>query len=61
MLFSIIFGLYTKMEEMKQSQNHGFKFEGMVRENVFDLQPNSNDTNIHDIPCRENKFTPLKI
>ncbi len=46
------------MEEMKQSQNHGFKFEGMVREKVFDLPPNSNDTNIHDIPCRENKFNP---
>jgi hypothetical protein len=27
MLFSIIFGLYTKMEEMKQSQNHGLNLK----------------------------------
>jgi hypothetical protein len=46
------------MKENKQSQNHGFKFEAMIREKVFDLQPNSNDTNIHDIPCQDNKFNP---
>ena len=44
------------MEEIKQRQNHGFKFEGMIREKVFGLQANNNDTNIHDIPCNENKF-----
>ena len=39
-----------------QSQSHGFIFENEIRKKVFELQEESNDTNIHDIPCSKNKF-----
>lgn len=40
------------MEQSKegQSQKHGFDFENSIRKNVFKLEHESNDTNIHDIP-----------
>lgn len=40
---------------MPQSQNHGFIWENHVR-GVFGLEAVSNDRNIHDIPCNNNKF-----
>jgi len=43
-------------EETKQSQKHGFTFENEIREKVFNLSQESNDRNIHDIPCEKNKF-----
>lgn len=43
-------------ECLTQSQKHGFIFENMIREKVFDLKNNKNDTKTHDIQCAENKF-----
>ena len=40
---------------MGQSQKHGFTFENEVRK-IFGLKPESNDRNVHDIPCSLNKF-----
>jgi len=42
---------------MGQSQKHGFTFENEVRK-IFGLKPESNDRNVHDIPCNLNKFNP---
>ena len=42
---------------MGQSQKHGFTFENEVRK-IFGLKPESNDRNVHDIPCSLNKFNP---
>ena len=38
-----------------QSQAHGFTWENDVRR-VFGLGEESNNTDIHDIPCEKNKF-----
>lgn len=39
-----------------QSQIHGFTFENSIRENVFNLPSESNNTDIHDIPKNKNIF-----
>lgn len=39
-----------------QSQKHGFDFENEIRTKVFDLKPETNNTDIHDIPHTQNKF-----
>ena len=39
-----------------QSQKHGFIWENNIRETVFLLSSETNDTNIHDIPCDQNPF-----
>ncbi len=39
-----------------QSQKHGFDFENEIRTKVFNLNPQINDKNIHDIPAKDNKF-----
>jgi hypothetical protein len=39
-----------------QSQSHGFLFENEIRKLIFELPVETNDTNIHDIPCHKNKF-----
>ena len=39
-----------------QSQKHGFDFENEIRTKVFDLKPETNNTDIHDIPHEQNKF-----
>lgn len=39
-----------------QSQKHGFTFENNIRENVFNLPKEKNDTKTHDIPKKKNKF-----
>ena len=41
---------------MPQSQEHGFQWENFIRVMVFGLISVLNDTNIHDIPCENNKF-----
>jgi hypothetical protein len=44
----------TKRTMSTQSQHHGFKFENVIRKNVFKLDNQCNDTNIHDIPFDKN-------
>jgi len=39
-----------------QSQKHGFVFENSIREKVFDLPGEKNNTMIHDIPKDKNKY-----
>jgi hypothetical protein len=39
-----------------QSQKHGFVFENSVRSDVFNLSPDVNNTDIHDIPKHINHF-----
>lgn len=39
---------------MLQSQNHGFIYENEIRQKVFHLQMETNNTNIHDIPHDQN-------
>ena len=39
-----------------QSQEHGFKFENIIREDVFDLPVEKNNIDIHDIPKKKNKY-----
>lgn len=39
-----------------QSQAHGFIFENEIREIVFDLRCEKNNTDIHDIPKEKNKL-----
>jgi hypothetical protein len=44
---------------MPQSQSHGFILaEYPIREKVFGIPPESNNTDTHDIPCEKNKFDP---
>ena len=40
----------------KQSQQHGFTWENSIRQNVFNLPLQKNDTNIHDIPKEQNLY-----
>ncbi len=40
----------------QQSQKHGFTWENEVREKVFGLPKQSNDTNKHDIPSQHNSL-----
>ena len=39
-----------------QSQNHGFIFENSVRQIIFDLPVETNNTDKHDIPKQKNKY-----
>ncbi len=39
-----------------QSQKHGFLFENNIRERVFDLPTETNNTDTHDIPKDKNKY-----
>ena len=39
-----------------QSQKYGFIIENYIRENVFDIESQKNDINIHDIPKEKNKL-----
>ena len=39
-----------------ESQRHGFKFEDIIKCEVFDIDTNFNYTGIHDIPSEYNKF-----
>lgn len=39
-----------------QSQNHGFIFENIVRQNIFDLPAEKNNIDKHDIPKEKNKY-----
>ena len=39
-----------------QSQAHGFTFENIVKEVVFGLPKEKNNTDTHDIPKHKNKF-----
>ena len=39
-----------------QSQKHGFTFENSIREDVFDLQRETNNTEKYDIPKEKNKY-----
>jgi len=39
--------------EFTQSQGHGFVWENDIREKVFNLKKNKNDTNVHDISSEE--------
>ncbi len=39
-----------------QSQIHGFTFENSIREDVFGLERETNNTDKHDIPKEKNKF-----
>lgn len=39
-----------------QSQNHGFTFENSIRQNVFNLPIEKNNTDKHDIPKKKNKY-----
>ena len=41
---------------MTQSQAHGFSWENEVREKVFGLPKQSNNTNTHDIPSQHNSL-----
>ncbi len=40
-------------DEFTQSQGHGFIWENDIREKVFGLKSNRNDTNVHDISSEE--------
>lgn len=40
-------------DEFTQSQGHGFVWENDIREKVFGLKKNKNDTNVHDISSEE--------
>lgn len=40
-------------DEFTQSQGHGFVWENDIREKVFNLKKNKNDTNVHDISSEE--------
>ena len=40
-------------DEFTQSQGHGFIWENDIREKVFGLKANRNDTNVHDISSEE--------
>ena len=40
-------------DEFTQSQGHGFIWENDIREKVFKLKKNKNDTNVHDISSQE--------
>ena len=40
-------------DEFTQSQGHGFVWENDIREKVFKLKKNKNDTNVHDISSEE--------
>jgi len=42
----------------KQSQRHGFTFENSVRETLFNLPRETNNTEKHDIPKDKNKHNP---
>lgn len=42
--------------EYKQRQAYGFYVENEIREKIFGLEKNNNDTKIHDIPREENKY-----
>ena len=47
----------TRRFPMVQSQSHGFLLaENPIRELVFNLPEESNNTNTHDIPSEKNKF-----
>ena len=46
----------TEYEGYNQSQQHGFKWEDEIRENVFDLPKESNNTDKYDIPKHKNNF-----
>ena len=39
-----------------QSQKHGFQYENIIRDQVFKLPAESNNTETHDIPAYMNKF-----
>lgn len=39
-----------------QSQKHGFTIENDIKEKVFDLPPETNNTDKHDIPKEKNKY-----
>jgi len=39
-----------------QSQNAGFKFENIIKELVFQLEPETNNTDIHDVDHSRNRF-----
>jgi hypothetical protein len=39
-----------------QSQTHGFIFENSIRERIFDLLKEKNNTDKHDIPKYKNKY-----
>jgi len=41
---------------MPQSQQHGFIFENNIREEVFGLPKEKNNTDTHDIPKQKNKY-----
>lgn len=49
-------GEHCNCVKCTQSQNHGFKFENSVREKVFDLQGEMNNTETHDIPKHKNNY-----
>ena len=44
------------MEGSKASQQHGFAWENSIREDVFDLPREKNNTDKHDIPKEKNKY-----
>ena len=44
------------MNLYNQSQNHGFIWENNIRKNIFGLNIDNNNTNIHDISFSENKL-----
>ena len=48
----------TTLIQFSQSQSAGFKFENEVKEKVFGLNPETNNTDIHDIDHTRNIFDP---
>jgi hypothetical protein len=48
--------LFKKNVSIGQSQKHGFDFENEIRTKVFGLKPQANNTEIHDIPAKDNTF-----
>ena len=53
-----IFNIPTKRTMSTQSQRHGFKVENIIRKNVFKIDNQCNDTNIHNIPFDKNTLDP---
>ena len=46
----------TSNESNSQSQGHGFRFENSTRASIFDMSPENNNTDKHDIPKEKNKY-----
>lgn len=44
--------------ELTQSQAHGFRWENEIKEKVFGLGIEKNNTDKHDICCSNNKYNP---